>query len=105
MFAERGIAISLSVFVMVYCLLSLAVCFSWRKVSRYFQGHPVRRIADGLFALRLFPLISAIVVTVGFTVPSFLILEPRAIDEPMGEVPLVLGLCGAILVILGVLNA
>ena len=32
MFAVRGIAVSFSVFVLVYCGLSLAVCCAWRKI-------------------------------------------------------------------------
>ena len=32
MFAARGLAVSFSVFVMVYCALSLAVCLVWRAV-------------------------------------------------------------------------
>ncbi len=32
MFALRGIAVSFSVFLMVYCALSLAVCFTWRRI-------------------------------------------------------------------------
>lgn len=105
MFATRGLAVSFSVFVMVYCALSLAVCFSWRRVRIYGQKHPVRRIADLLFALRMFPLVTAAVITAAFTVPSFLLLEPRAIDEPLGGVPLVLGLCGAVFGIFGLVNA
>ena len=105
MFAARGIAVSFSVFVMVYGVLSVAVCCSWRKVSLHAQSHPVRRIADLLFALRMFPLVTAAVITAAFTVPSFLLLEPRSIDEPMGEVPLALGLCGLVLAVFGLLNA
>jgi beta-lactamase regulating signal transducer with metallopeptidase domain len=105
MFFARGIAVSFSVFVMVYCVLSLAVCFFWRTAGLYTQRHPVRRIADLLFALRIFPLVTAAVITAAFTVPSFLLLEPRAIDEPMGEIPLILGICGAVLGIFGVGNA
>lgn len=105
MFAARGIAISFSVFVMVYCVLSLAVCLAWRKVWLYSQRYPVRRIADLLFTTRLFPLITAAVITAAFTVPSFLLLEPRAIDEPMGRIPLALALCGIALGIFGVVNA
>src|ERR1035437_6368383 len=86
MFVARGIAVSFSVFVMVYCVLSPAVCLCWRTVGLYPQRHPVRRIADSLFALRIFPLVTAAVITAAFTVPSFLLLEPRAIDEPMGEI-------------------
>jgi Zn-dependent protease with chaperone function len=105
MFAARGIAVSFSVFVMVYCVLSLAVSFGWRTVWLHSQRHPVGRIADWLFALRMFPLATAAVVTAAFTVPSFLLLEPRAIDEPLGGIPLMLGLCGAVLGVVGIVNA
>jgi Zn-dependent protease with chaperone function len=105
MFAARGIAVSFSVFVMVYCVLSLAVCFTWHRVRLYGERLPIRRIADLLFALRIFPLVTAAVITAAFTVPSFLLLEPRAIDEPMGQIPLVLGVCGVFLGIFGVVNA
>jgi|HubBroStandDraft_4_1064222.scaffolds.fasta_scaffold38144_2 Zn-dependent protease with chaperone function len=105
MFAARGVAVSFSVFVMVYCVLSLVVSLGWRTLWRYSQGHPVGRVADWLFALRMFPLITASIITAAFTVPSFLLLEPRAIDEPLGGIPLVLGICGAGLAIFGAMNA
>jgi Zn-dependent protease with chaperone function len=105
MFAARGIAVSFSVFVLVYCTLSLAVSFSWRIVWRRIQHHPVRHIADILFALRMLPWLTACVITAAFTIPSFLLLEPRAIDEPLGGLPLSLGLCGALLGIFGIVNA
>jgi Zn-dependent protease with chaperone function len=105
MFAARGIAVSFSVFVMVYCVLSLAVCLFWRTVWLHSQRHPRRRIADLLFALRMFPLVTAAVITAAFTVPSFLLLEPRAIDEPLGGIPLMLSICGLVLGIFGVWNA
>jgi Zn-dependent protease with chaperone function len=105
MFAVRGIAIALSVFVIVYSVLSIVVCLGWRSVWRKSQKRPARHIADLLFAWRMFPLATAAAVTAAFTVPSFLLLEPRAIDEPLGGIPLALGICGAGLGILGVLNA
>lgn len=105
MFAARGLAVSLSVFVMVYCVLSLAVCLAWRAVQSRIERLPVRRVADLLFALRMFPVATAAVITVAFTVPSFLLLEPRAIEEPLGEIPLVLGIFGAALGIFGIVNA
>ena len=74
MFAARGIAVSLSVFVMVYCVLSLAVCLAWRTVQSQVARFPVRRVADLLFALRMFPLATAVVITAAFTVPSFVLL-------------------------------
>ena len=105
MFAARGIAVSFSVFVMVYCALSLAVWLVWRSFLLHAQHYPVRRIADLLFALRIFPLTTAAVITAAFTVPSFLLLEPRTIEEPIGGIPLALGLCGAALGTFGFLNA
>ena len=105
MFAARGIAVSFSVFVMVYCVLSLAVCLCWRTIRLHSQGHPVRRIADLLFALRMFPLFTAALITAAFTVPSFLLLEPRMIDEPLGGIPLAFGTCGLILGTFGIVNA
>ena len=104
MFAARGLAISFSVFVLVYCALSLAVCLTWRRLRLYSQKHTVRRTADLLFALRMFPLVAAAVITIAFTVPSFLLLEPRSIQEPIGEIPLALGICGALLGIFGIVN-
>jgi Zn-dependent protease with chaperone function len=105
MFAARGIAVAFSVFVMVYCVLSVAVCLAWRTVWLHSQHNPVRRIADLLYALRMFPLGTAAVITAAFTVPSFLLLEPRTIDEPLGGIPLMLGICGAVLGIFGIVNA
>lgn len=105
MFAVRGIAVSLSVFVMVYCALSLAVCLTWRALRTHSRHHSARRIADILFALRMFPLTAAAVITAAFTVPSFILLEPRAIQEPLGGIPLVLGVAGVALALFGFVNA
>ena len=105
MFAARGIAVSLSVFMMVYCALSIAVSLTWGRFWSFSRKYPAHQTADLLFALRLFPLIAAAVITAAFTVPSFVLLEPRAIDEPMGDFPLALGACGALLLLFGVVNA
>ena len=107
MFAVRGIAVALSVFVIVYGALSLAVRLGWRWSDVWRHGHrrPARRNADLLFAWRIFPLVTAAVVTAAFTVPSFLLLEPRAIDEPLGAIPLALSICAVGLGVFGVGNA
>ena len=105
MFAIRGIAVSLSVFVIVYAALSLAVCLVWQRVWLHSKDHAVRRLADLLFTLRIFPLMAAALITVAFTVPSFLLLEPRSIDEPMGGIPMILGMAGVLLGIFGLVNA
>jgi Zn-dependent protease with chaperone function len=105
MFALRGLAIALSVFVLVYCGLSLAVCGVWRSVWLYLQTGPTRLCADALFALRIFPFVAAAAVTVVFAIPSFLLLEPTAINEPIGVIPLALGSCALILAAIGVTKA
>src|SRR5512142_891634 len=93
MFALRGLAVSCSVFVMIYGVLSVAVALTWRSVSGLARHYPIHRLSSVLFALRMFPLVTAAVITAAFTVPSFLLLEPRRITEPM-EAPLALGLLG-----------
>jgi len=104
MFAARGIAVSFSVFVLVYCGLSLAVFCAWRRIWLWSRKYPARRVADLLFGLRLLPFLTGVVVTAAFTVPSFVLLEPRAIDEPLGGIPLALGVCGLMLAAFGVAN-
>src|SRR5579864_9133823 len=105
MFAARGFAVSLSVFVLVYCILSLAVGFAWRRFWDYSHKFSIRHTADFLFAFRILPLAAAAVITAAFTVPSFLLLEPRAIDEPLGGFPMILGLCGIAMGIAALINA
>jgi Zn-dependent protease with chaperone function len=105
MFAARGIAVSLSVFVIVYSVLSLALVCGWRRASLCARRFSVRRAADMLFALRMFPFFTAALMTAALTVPSFLLLEPRATDEPVGAVSLALGACGLIVGLVGIMNA
>ena len=104
MFAARGLAISFSVFFLVYSALSIAVCCLWRRVWFYLQQYPSRRRADLMFALRLLPLAASVAVTLALAVPSFVLLEPRSIDEPLGGAPLLFGLCGLALVMFGAVN-
>ena len=105
MFALRGVTVSLATFFVVYCASSLAVCVGWRATRRWARHLPMRRLADLLFAVRMVPFVLAAIATTVFTVPSFLLLEPREIDEPMGAFPLALGLCGAAIAIYGLANA
>lgn len=105
MFAARGIAVSLSLFVIIYGLVSLAVVLGWRRAWGYARRLSARHAADLLFALRMFPVITAALITATLTVPSFLLLEPRTIDEPLGGVLLALGCFGLLLGVAGVMNA
>jgi beta-lactamase regulating signal transducer with metallopeptidase domain len=105
MFAVRGIAVSFSIFVLLYSALSVAVCGVWRRVWSGGQRHSARRCADLLFALRTAPFVVAAGVTLALAVPSFLLLEPRAVEESMGAAPVVLGFCGMAVMLAGIWKA
>lgn len=104
MFAIRGIAICLSVFAIVYCVASLAVLCAWKELLRRAQHFPEHRLATLLFGIRIFPFLAACLITAIFAVPSFLLLEPRAIVEPMGKALIALALFGAAFVGFGLVN-
>jgi Zn-dependent protease with chaperone function len=99
MFALRGIAVSLTFFVLFYCLLSALVASTWRALQLFRASDKL--LADLLFALRILPLVASIVLTIAFVVPSFQLLEPRSIDEQMGAMPLGLGVCALLLIAVG----
>ncbi len=105
MFAIRGVAISFSVFALIYCAVSLAVICTWQRLHRRVQDMSVQRLANLLFTARMFPILVAALITAAFTIPSFLLLEPRAINEPLGDVPLVLAICGSALGLFGFVSA
>jgi beta-lactamase regulating signal transducer with metallopeptidase domain len=105
MFALRGIAVSFSIFAMLYSALSLVVCCLWRKVLFYGQRYSARRCADLLFALRMAPFVLAAGITLALAVPSFLLLEPRVVNEPMSAVPVGLGICGLAILLAGIWKA
>jgi Zn-dependent protease with chaperone function len=107
MFAARGIAVSSSVFFLIYVVLSLAVRSIWPKLAMSGYDHKLsaKHCADLLFALRMFPFAAAAALTAAFTVPSFLLFEPRAIEEPVGGLLLALAVCGIGLAAFGAANA
>ena len=105
MFELRGLAVSFSIFVMLYGVLSLIVCAVWRKVFSSVDQSSARRCADRLFFLRMAPFVVAAGITLALAVPSFLLLEPRAANEPMSAVPVSLGVCGLAVVLAGMWKA
>ncbi len=99
MFALRGIAVSLTFFVLFYCSLSALVSFSWRGLR--WLGAAEKSLADLLFLLRVLPLLASIAVTLTFVVPSFQLLEPRSTGEGVGTMPIVLGMAALFLIAWG----
>lgn len=105
MFAIRGIAVCFSIYAIVYGLLSLAVVYLWKRTWPASQQHSAGPYADLLFLLRVAPFGLATLLTLAFAVPSFLMLEPRTVNEPLGGFPVLLGLCGTAVVLAGIWNA
>src|ERR1700729_4090852 len=99
MFALRGIAVSLTFFVLFYGLLSALVAMGWRAL-RLLRATD-RTLVTLLFALRVFPFVASVLLTFLFVVPSFQLLEPHSVDEGMGAMPLVLGVCALLLMAWG----
>jgi Zn-dependent protease with chaperone function len=104
MFMVRCIGVSLAIFVLLYSLLSLAVAYAWRFGRRAFGQLSARGEADLLFAFRMLPFLLASVVTLAYTIPSFLLLEPAKTDEPFGPPLLLLGFCSLVLMGAGILR-
>jgi Zn-dependent protease with chaperone function len=105
MFLARGVALSLSVMVLLYASLSLVVGWGWRMVERRFRRFSAQVTADFLFGLRIMPLVLSGLATLVFMVPSFLLLEPHSIDEPIGVIPLALSCCGVLFFVVGISKA
>jgi Zn-dependent protease with chaperone function len=105
MFAARCVGVSLAVFVLLYVSLSLSVSWGWKLIRRVCRPHSARGSADLLFVLRMLPLAVSTLITFAVTLPSFLLLEPRATNEAIGTAPLTLGLCCLILIATGITRA
>ena len=89
MFALRGLAVSLTFFVLWYFFISALVLLSWRHL-RWLRTTE-RSLANLLFLLRVLPLFASVGITFVFVVPSFQLLEPRSNNEGMGTIPIALG--------------
>jgi len=105
MFGARCIGISMALFVLLYVPASLAVSRGWGLLHQVFEPRTTRGSASLLFALRALPFALASVFTFVFTLPSFLLLEPRSTDEAVGIAPLMLGLCCLALLAAGIVQA
>jgi Zn-dependent protease with chaperone function len=99
MFVLREIAVSLTFFVLIYCLLSALVAVAWRPLKLLHVAQ--QSVAALLFGLRILPLLASLVVTLALVVPSFQVLEPRSANESMGATPFALGVCALLLIAYG----
>lgn len=100
MYFIRGAVIALGVFFIVYVALSLLVAAAWRALRDPRPASPA-----AAYGFRILPLVAALTAVLVFTVPSFLWLEPRGTDEPVGAAALALASAGAAILVFGVCNA
>jgi len=101
MFALRGIAVSSSIFFLIYISLSTAVCMAWRKLRAYGERDSATRTANFLLTARLVPFALSSLVTLALAVPSFLLLEPRSAEEGLSAPLVALGVCGLLVLLIG----
>lgn len=102
MFVLRCLGVSLSSFLVLYAGLSLIVMRGWRMMYRACAKMSALRAANLLFTLRNLPFATALLITSIFVIPSFLLLEPRVVAEPIGEIPLTLGAICLLLLGMGI---
>jgi Zn-dependent protease with chaperone function len=92
-FAVRCLGVSLGIFILVYAALSLLVVGGRKFVLRLCHSLSPAASADVFFAWRILPLLAAVSVTLGYVIPSFVLLEPHHTDEPYSFGLLMLGVC------------
>jgi Zn-dependent protease with chaperone function len=105
MFVVRCLGVSLAFFLLLYGVVSLLVLACWGRVRSGSNRLSARQFSNLLFGLRALPFVTASLLTLAFVVPSFLLLEPRVVAEPIGEVPLTLGAVCLLLFGAGLWNA
>jgi Zn-dependent protease with chaperone function len=103
MFAIRGIVISLASFWLSYCSLSLLVVSSSQFLYRL-RRLPPRLFATLQFIARMLPLALSALATLVFAAPSFLLFEPRGMEEGIGVVPIVLSACCLAFFVVGLIR-
>lgn len=105
MYYLRGLVVSLSVFALLYAIVSLLLGCAWRRLLRPFQRLTPGCAANAIYALRTSPLWLSGAIVLGFSVPSFLRYEPRASEEGLGAIPVLLSTAFAIVVALAAARA
>lgn len=105
MFAARGIGVSLAIFVLIYIPLSLLISRAWQLLRRVLKRQSAQDSANVLFLLRILPFALSTIFTLGFTLPSFLLLEPRGTGESVGTIPVALGCVCLLVMAAGILRA
>lgn len=104
MFAARCAGVSLAIFFLLYVGVSVFISRGWTLLWRIFRPRSSQTSADLLFALRMSPFAVSLFITFLFTLPSFLLLEPRSTDESVGIAPIALATCCLAALAIGILR-
>ncbi len=81
MYFLLGICLILALLLLLNTIISLAAATLWRIFSGYAKHLPAQSRASLIFALRTFPLFSALLYTCAFLIPSYRLFEPADADE------------------------
>jgi hypothetical protein len=101
-FVVLGICQALATYAFVTTAASVLVYSLWRADQSETASAEARSRAEGLFLLRLLPMILGLVVTIGIGWSAFMTFEPRDTTESVGIVIGLAGSFGACLILSGV---
>jgi len=80
MFAVRGLIVCLALFGVMYGALSSLMAAAWFAGQRLLR-RPAASTASVMFGIRILPFAVSALFAVFFTLPSFLLMERRSLDE------------------------
>ena len=84
MYFLLGISLMFALLLLLNLLISTAATVLWRTISPAAESWTAQRRAQTIFALRIFPFVSALVFVIAILVPAYLLFEPKASGEVVG---------------------
>ena len=81
MYFLLGLSLFFTLLLALNFLISLAASAVWRVIEKPAQNWSAQRRTQTIFALRIFPLLIAVISVFAFLLPSYLLFEPQSSDE------------------------
>lgn len=81
MYFLLGISVMFALLLVLNLLISAAATILWRVLAPNTENWTARRRAQTIFALRIFPFVSALIFVVAVVIPAYLLFEPHASGE------------------------
>ena len=102
MYFILGISLVFAFFYFIYAAATMSVVGVWHVVAKHIQPTwSARRRANFIFALRVFPFVSALFLVSFFLIPAYIIFEPRSTKETVG----IMQACVSLVSVAGILTA